>query len=55
LAQNVAIRHAQAKGFERQGQAAKIFEEVYASQPDHPGVLHYLIHAMTIQSTHNWV
>jgi len=34
-----------AKGFERQGQAAKLFEEVYARQPDHPGVLHYLIHA----------
>src|SRR5215467_6765394 len=33
------------KGFERQGQAAKLFEEVYARQPDHPGVLHYLIHA----------
>src|SRR5262249_31416267 len=32
-------------GFERQGQAAKLFEEVYARQPDHPGVLHYLIHA----------
>jgi tetratricopeptide (TPR) repeat protein len=33
------------KGFERQGQAAKLFEEVYAHQSDHPGVLHYLIHA----------
>ena len=33
------------KGFERQGQAAKLFEEVYTRQPDHPGVLHYLIHA----------
>src|SRR5215831_10045809 len=33
------------KGFERQGQAAKLFEEVYARQPNHPGVLHYLIHA----------
>src|SRR6516162_1468609 len=33
------------KGFEQQGQAAKLFEEVYAHQPDHPGVLHYLIHA----------
>jgi tetratricopeptide (TPR) repeat protein len=33
------------KGFDRQGQAAKLFEEVYARQPDHPGVLHYLIHA----------
>src|SRR5215831_8689453 len=34
-----------AKGFGPQGQAAKLFEEVYARQPDHPGVLHYLIHA----------
>src|SRR5258706_1862449 len=32
------------KGFERQTQAAKLFEEVYAHSPDHPGVLHYLIH-----------
>jgi tetratricopeptide (TPR) repeat protein len=32
------------KGFERQDQAAKLFEEVYASNPSHPGVLHYLIH-----------
>jgi tetratricopeptide (TPR) repeat protein len=33
------------KRFERQGQAAELFEEVYTRQPDHPGVLHYLIHA----------
>jgi hypothetical protein len=33
------------KGFEGQAQAAKRFEEVYASRPDHPGVLHFLIHA----------
>jgi len=33
------------QGFEQQGQAARLFESVYASQPDHPGVLHYLIHA----------
>jgi len=33
------------KGFETQGQAATLFEEVYARRPDHPGVLHYLIHA----------
>ena len=32
------------KGFERQAQAAKLFEEVYARSPDHPGALHYLIH-----------
>lgn len=34
-----------AKGFERQTQAAALFEEVYARSPEHPGVLHYLIHA----------
>ncbi len=33
------------KGFERQAVAAKLFEEVYANNPQHPGVLHYLIHA----------
>lgn len=33
------------KGFEQQEQAAKLFEAVYARHPDHPGVLHYLIHA----------
>jgi hypothetical protein len=33
-----------AKGFERQAVAAKLFEEVYANNPHHPGVLHYLIH-----------
>jgi len=33
------------KGFEQQEQAAILFEKVYAHQPDHPGVLHYLIHA----------
>jgi tetratricopeptide (TPR) repeat protein len=33
------------KGFESQAQAAKLFEEVHAHSPDHPGVLHYLIHA----------
>src|SRR5258705_14024129 len=32
------------KGFERQTQAAQLFEEVYVHSPDHPGVLHYLIH-----------
>ena len=34
------------KGFERQGLAAKLFEEVYAKTPQHPGVLHYLIHVL---------
>ena len=33
------------KGFDQQQQAAKLFESVYAHHPDHPGVLHYLIHA----------
>jgi tetratricopeptide (TPR) repeat protein len=32
-------------GFDNQTIAAKLFEEVYAHNPDHPGVLHYLIHA----------
>jgi hypothetical protein len=32
-------------GFGQQGEAAKLFEEVYAVNPTHPGVLHYLIHA----------
>jgi tetratricopeptide (TPR) repeat protein len=27
------------------GQAAQLFEDVYSRHPDHPGVLHYLIHA----------
>src|SRR5215813_9548813 len=33
------------KGFDQQQRAAQLFEQVYARQPDHPGVLHYLIHA----------
>ena len=32
-------------GFEQQERAAKLFEAVYARHPDHPGALHYLIHA----------
>jgi hypothetical protein len=32
-------------GFEQQEKAASLFEAVYARRPDHPGVLHYLIHA----------
>jgi hypothetical protein len=32
-------------GFEQQEQAAELFEAVYARHPDHPGALHYLIHA----------
>ena len=34
-----------AKGFEQQEKAAKLFASVYARHPNHPGVLHYLIHA----------
>jgi tetratricopeptide (TPR) repeat protein len=33
------------EGFAQQKQAAKLFEAVYARHPDHPGALHYLIHA----------
>jgi SAM-dependent methyltransferase len=32
------------RGFDQQAVAAKIFERVYAKNPDHPGALHYLIH-----------
>jgi tetratricopeptide (TPR) repeat protein len=34
-----------AKGFEMQGRAIALFESVYAHNQQHPGVLHYLIHA----------
>ena len=34
-----------AKGFEMQGRAVDLFETVYATDKQHPGVLHYLIHA----------
>jgi hypothetical protein len=34
-----------AKGFEVQGRAIELFESVYARDKQHPGVLHYLIHA----------
>jgi tetratricopeptide (TPR) repeat protein len=33
------------KGFEMQGRAVDLFESVYAHDKQHPGVLHYLIHA----------
>ena len=33
------------KGFELQGRAIALFESVYARDKQHPGVLHYLIHA----------
>jgi len=32
-------------GFEQQEKAASLCEAVYARHPDHPGALHYLIHA----------
>jgi tetratricopeptide (TPR) repeat protein len=34
-----------AKGFEMQGRAVALFESVYAHDKQHPGALHYLIHA----------
>jgi tetratricopeptide (TPR) repeat protein len=34
-----------ASGFGEQGRAAVLFEGVYSRHPDHPGALHYLIHA----------
>jgi hypothetical protein len=33
------------RGFAQPEQAAKLFEAVYAHHPDHPGALHYIIHA----------
>jgi tetratricopeptide (TPR) repeat protein len=32
-------------GFERQRYAAQLLEPLFRAQPDHPGVVHYLIHA----------
>jgi tetratricopeptide (TPR) repeat protein len=32
-------------GFGQQDKAAALFEDVYSRHPDHPGVLHYIIHA----------
>jgi predicted Zn-dependent protease len=32
------------KGFEPQTEAARLFEEVFKNNPNHPGVLHYLVH-----------
>jgi tetratricopeptide (TPR) repeat protein len=32
------------KGFDRQEEAARLFEEVFEKNPNHPGVLHYLVH-----------
>ncbi len=39
-----AVREGTA-GFEAQGRAVALFESVYAHNQQHPGVLHYLIHA----------
>ena len=39
-----AIREG-SRGFEMQGRAIDLFESVYAHDKQHPGVLHYLIHA----------
>jgi hypothetical protein len=39
-------------GFEQQEKAASLFEAVYARHPDHPGPLHYLIHAYDDPCTH---
>lgn len=44
LALNEAIDY-EDKTYARQLKAAKILEKVYAKQPEHPGVLHYLIHS----------
>jgi hypothetical protein len=38
-------------GFAQQEQAAKLVETVYARHPDHPGALHYLIHAYEARTT----
>jgi tetratricopeptide (TPR) repeat protein len=44
LALNEAIDYTD-KTYSRQLKAAGILEKVYAKQPEHPGVLHYLIHS----------
>ena len=44
LALNEAIDYHD-KTYARQFKAARILEQVYAKQPEHPGVLHYLIHS----------
>ena len=44
LALNEAIDY-EDKTYARQLKAARILEQVYAKQPEHPGVLHYLIHS----------
>ena len=44
LALNVAV-DANDKTYARQLKAAAILEPIFAAQPDHPGVAHYLIHS----------
>jgi hypothetical protein len=44
LALNEAVDHAD-KTYARQLRAGAILEEIFAVQPDHPGVAHYIIHA----------
>src|SRR5262245_19807632 len=44
LALNEAIDF-EDKTYSRQLKAAQILEKVYAKQPEHPGVLHYLVHS----------
>src|SRR5262245_2850912 len=44
LALNEAIDY-EDKTYARQFKAARILEKAYAKQPEHPGVLHYLIHS----------
>ena len=44
LALNEAVDHAD-KTYARQLKAGAILEKIFAKQPDHPGVAHYIIHA----------
>jgi hypothetical protein len=44
LALNEAVDHAD-KTYARQLKAGAILESIFAKQPDHPGVAHYIIHA----------
>src|SRR4026209_849694 len=49
LALNEAIDY-EDKTYARQLKAARILEKVWAKQPEHPGVLHYLIHTYDFPS-----
>jgi tetratricopeptide (TPR) repeat protein len=44
LALNEAVDHAD-KTYARQLKAGVLLEQIFAQQPDHPGVAHYIIHA----------